>query len=35
MASSRIYGAWILGKVLNLRYENRRCNMEVPSRRLK
>lgn len=30
--SSRNHGAWIFEKVLNLRYENRRCNMDVPSR---
>ena len=30
--TSRKSGAWILGKVLNLRYENRRRNMDVPSR---
>lgn len=28
---SRIHGAWILGKVLNLQDENCRCNMDVPS----
>ena len=32
MGSSRNGGAWILRKVLNLRYENRRCNMDVPAR---
>lgn len=30
--SSRISGAWIFRKVLNLQHENCRCNMDVPSR---
>ena len=32
--SSRISGAWIFRKVLNLQHENCRCNMDVPSRGL-
>ena len=32
MGSSRISGAWIFRKVLNLQHENCRCNMDVPSR---
>ena len=30
--TSRKFSSWIFEKVLNLRYENRRCNMDVPSR---
>lgn len=30
--TSRNFSSWIFEKVLNLRYENRRCNMDVPSR---
>ena len=32
VGSSRISGAWIFRKVLNLQHENCRCNMDVPSR---
>ena len=32
IGSSRISGAWIFRKVLNLQHENCRCNMDVPSR---
>ena len=32
LGSSRISGAWIFRKVLNLQHENCRCNMDVPSR---
>ena len=30
--TSRKFSSWIFEKVLNLRYENRRCNIDVPSR---